>query len=117
MLSSASGALAFAGIMERTERLRSDPGFLPEYRELFDFTGVTRSELSCAQIQDIVKRPLFAPSSRRAFLVADDLGFGMGRVSSAYHELNGEKNVMVFRNRGKALRWLETGEKTARQDE
>jgi hypothetical protein len=112
VLSSVSGVLTFAGITERTDRLRSDPDFVPEYRELFDFTGVTRIELSCTQIQDLAKWSPFAPSSRRAFLVAGDLAFGLGRVSTTYHDLNGEKNVIVFRDKDAALRWLETGEQT-----
>jgi hypothetical protein len=110
VLGSARGILTFADITGRTTRLKSDPDFAPEYRELFDFTGVTQIELSNIQIQALAQWSPFAPSSRRAFLVDGQLAFALARMSTTYHELNGEQYVSAFRDKEEALRWLEAGE-------
>ena len=110
VLSAARDILTCADLVERTDRLRRDPEFVPEYRELFDFMGVTRIELSAAEIQSMAAGSPFAPSSRRAFLVTGELAYALGRMSASYHDLNGERNISVFRDRAEALRWIETGE-------
>ena len=110
VLSSASGVLTYADLAGHFERLKSDPDFSPGFREFFDFTGGTRVELSSTDVKAIANGAVFAPSARRAFLVADKLGFALGRMAESYHELRGEENVRVFRDKDLALRWLETGE-------
>lgn len=112
VLGSASGVLTLADITARTARLKSDRDFVPAYRELFDFTGVTRIELSSTDIQFLATESPFAPASRRAFLVTGELAFALARMSATYHDLKGERNISVFRDREKALHWLETGEQT-----
>ncbi len=109
VLSRAWGALNRADLIGHGERLRGDPGFKPHYRQLWDFTEITKSELSYTELAAMAKISVFAPTTRRAMLAPVDVVFGMARMFQMLRESEGETGIRVFRKRSEALRWLETG--------
>lgn len=113
VLSRASGVLLREDLMSHGTRLRGDPDFKPHYRQLWDFTEITKSELSYAELTAMAKISVFAPTSRRAILAPVDVVFGMARMFQMLKETEGETGIRVFRKRSEALRWLETGEDPA----
>ncbi len=109
VLSRASGVMLREDLIGHGERLRADPDFKPHYRQLWDFTELTKSELSYAELSVMAKINVFAPTSRRAILAPVDVVFGMARMFQTLRESEGETGIRVFRKRSEALRWLETG--------
>jgi len=109
VLSRAWGVLNRDDLFDHGQRLRADPDFKPHYRQLWDFTEITKSELSYAELAVIAKVSIFAPTSRRAILAPVDVVFGMARMFQMLKESEGETGIRVFRQRSEALRWLETG--------
>ena len=109
VLSRAWGALSRADLMDHGQQLRKDARFKPHYRQLWDFTEITKSELSYAELSAMAKVNVFAPTSRRAILAPVDVVFGMARMFQMLRESEGETGIRVFRKRSEALRWLETG--------
>ncbi len=100
-------------LTDHGERLRADPDFKPHFRQLWDLTEITKSELSYAELTGMAKISVFAPTSRRAILAPVDVVFGMARMFQMLKESEGETGIRVFRQRSEALRWLETGEDPA----
>jgi hypothetical protein len=113
VLSRAWGVLQREHLIGHGERLRADPDFKPHYRQLWDLTEITKSELSYTELTAMAKISVFAPASRRAMLAPVDVVFGMARMFQMLKESEGETGIRVFRKRSEALRWLETGEDPA----
>ena len=87
-------------------RLLADPDFDPGYSQLLDFTHVTRFDLTAADVRLLAQRNIFSPDSRRAFLVPNDVGFGLGRMYEMLREAAGESGIRIFRNLEEALDWV-----------
>ncbi len=106
VLSTASGVLTEKDLLDLVARLRNDPDFSPEYRELFDFTAVSHFDLSQNQILALVREDVFALSARRAFVVTSDLGYGILRMVQSHRAVKGDEGIRIFRDRPSALAWL-----------
>jgi hypothetical protein len=107
--SRAWGVLNRSDLTSHVARLRADPTFQPQFRQMWDFTEVTRSELTYAELTEMAKISVFSPKSRRAILAPADAIFGMARMFQMMRESHGETGIRVFRKRSEALRWLEAG--------
>ena len=86
--------------------LGQDARFKPEFNQIVDCRSISEMELNAEQIKDLVGRTIFSPLSRRAFLGSSDLQYGMSRMFAAYQEINGKQNIIVSRDMGEALAWL-----------
>ena len=62
--------------------------------------------LTSEEISDLASRSVFSSRSRRAFVVASSLQFGLSRMFAAYREEKGRQETMVFRDLREALAWL-----------
>ena len=102
----ATGVLTDEELRSGTTTTFQDPRQRSTLRVLLDYSGTTNILVTVATVQQLATNKAFLPGSRRAFLASSDLAYGMGRMYKAYAEggLNGE--VRVFRDRGRALAWL-----------
>jgi len=103
VFSRGTGVLTFADCRSHMERLLRDPGFRPEFNQLIDFRDVTDVVISAEEIVLLAARNVFSPESRRAFVVTNDLQFGLARMFRSYRENAGEKGIQIFREMKSAL--------------
>jgi hypothetical protein len=106
VLSSGSGVLNKEEAQSHQTRLLADPDFDPTYSQLIDFTHITQFDLSSDDVRLLAQRNIFSPNSRRAFLVASDLAFGLGRMYEILREGAGERGIRIFRTLEEALDWV-----------
>ena len=107
VFSRAEGVLTVAEILDNSDRMRRDPEFRPDFNQLFDLRGVTKFELSNEDIEQLARQLIFAPESRRAFLVTPGLQVGMARMFATYRTIaGGEHGIRIFTDPGEARSWV-----------
>src|SRR5437879_3373414 len=106
VLSRAWGEATSADFIAHGHRLLADPGFSPDFRQLWDLTELKQSHTDFSQLAEMAKMAVFAPTSRRAFLAPVDVAFGVARMFQMLRETKGETGIRVFRDRAEALHWL-----------
>ncbi len=106
VFSKATGVLGWAEAADHMARLRSHPDFRPEFNQLFDFRPVSSVTLSHAEVRRLAKPTIFGARSLRAFVVANDLDYGLARMFATYRDLEGETGIVIFRVMQEALTWL-----------
>jgi hypothetical protein len=109
VMSSGTGILTKKEIEGHMDRLSSDPDFDPEFSQVIDFTQFDLTKVEPEEVRQLAQREIFSPHSRRAFVVKDDLQYGLARMFEIHRELNGEKGIRVFRSREEALEWVLVG--------
>jgi hypothetical protein len=110
VLSSGAGVLTRADIQGHMDRLSNDPDFDPSYSQILDFTHLSGIEIGPEDVRQFAQRNIFSPQSRRAFVVKDDLQYGLARMFEIHRELNGETGIRVFRAIDEALDWVLAGD-------
>lgn len=110
VLSSGAGVLTRADILGHMDRLSNDPDFDPTYSQILDFTQLSGIEIGPEDVREFAQRNIFSPNSRRAFVVKDDLQFGLARMFEIHRELKGETGIRVFRTIDEALDWVLAGD-------
>ena len=99
-----SGVLTDQEVRDVYDQIRRDPAFDPTYQQLCDLRDVTGITATVDTLRDLARSHLFAPGTRRAFVVARDVDYGMSRLFQAYVV---EGVVLeVFRDMEKAEEWL-----------
>jgi hypothetical protein len=106
VMSSGSGVLTREDLVGHQNRLLKDPDFDPDFSQLLDFTNLAKVDVTPEDVRLAARKNIFSPHSRRAFLVKDDLQFGLARMFEIHRELAGEKGIRVFRNIDEALDWV-----------
>lgn len=103
--SRAWGEFTEADVLAHRQKLNADPLFDSTFRQLADFSGVTRMAISAASIRALTSSDPWDSGSRRAFVASADVVFGMARM---YAALLGDSrsNIAVFRRAEEARRWL-----------
>jgi hypothetical protein len=105
VFSTGDGVFTHADFLEHMARLQRDARFQPEFDQLVDCRAFTL-QLTSEEISDLASRSVFSSRSRRAFVVASSLQFGLSRMFAAYREEKGRQETMVFRDLREALAWL-----------
>ena len=108
VMTSGSGVLTREDILGHQERLLNDPDFDPTFSQLIDFTQLTNTDITPADVQTAALRNIFSPSSRRALLVKNDFQYGLARMFEIHRDLAGETGIRVFRVLDEALDWVLT---------
>lgn len=103
VMSSGTGVFNKEEAFSHQNRLLADPDFDSSYSQLIDFTHIAKIDLTAADIRQLAVRNIFSPESRRAFLVPNDLAFGLGRMYEILREAEGERGIRIFRNLEDAL--------------
>jgi hypothetical protein len=99
------GAVTEDEVHDHNRRLRSDPAFVPSYRQLVDMTGITEIKVGTNLINQTSLDQFFAPGTRRAFIASSDAAFGMARMFALRAEGLGQV-IEVFRDPDKGKDWL-----------
>jgi hypothetical protein len=113
VLSSGAGVLTRTDIQEHMDRLSNDSDFDPNYSQIVDFTQLSGVDIEPEDVRQFAERNIFSPRSRRAFVVKDDLQYGLARMFEIHRELNGETGIRVFRTIDEALDWVLAGDAVA----
>jgi len=98
------GTLTFGDVIDHRTRLSKDARFSPAFRQIVHLSNLTAIELSSPEIEELAKKPVFAPESRRALFASSDLLYGLSRIFQAYSKT---QNVAVFRGLNEALNWID----------
>ena len=106
VISRGSGVFTHADYLDHMLRMEADPRFNPDFNEIVDCRMFSHLDLSGQQISDLAGRSAFGPGSRRAFVVASELQFGLARMFATYRQMSGGQEVMVFRDMPSAISWL-----------
>jgi hypothetical protein len=93
-------------------KLTADVRFDRDFRELFDLRAVHDFLVEAFMIAEVAAWPAFQAGTRRAFIVASDLAFGLSRMFATYADCAGQ-TVQVFREARDARAWLDWGALTA----
>ena|ERR1039458_104088 len=102
----ATGVFNRADALDYRARLLRHPDFRPELNLLANFCEVTKMALSNADVKDLTRFTVLSAESKRVFVVASDLQFGLSRMFGTYREIVGDQALMVFRTMAEALSWL-----------
>ncbi len=101
----ASGVLTDSDVIELQRRLRDDPEFEPDFRQLADCRAIEEVGMTSQSVGEASSRSPFSQGSLRAIVVSSDVAFGMARMlENLRHEARDE--VRVFREAEEARRWL-----------
>ena len=106
VFSSGTEVVVTDDVLNHMSRLSRDPNFLPEFNQIIDLRAVTQFKLSSEDIRRIAKRNIFAPTSKRSFLVASTLLFGLGRMFETYREIEGEQGIKIVTDMEEARSWV-----------
>jgi hypothetical protein len=109
VLSSGTGVLTKEDLWGHMERLSKDPDFNPDFCQVSDFTQIDELEVGPEEVRELAQRNIFSPRSRRAFVVKNDLQYGLARMFEIYRELHGEEGIRVFRTFDEAMDWILIG--------
>ena len=103
------GVFTKADVLAHRQRLKANPQFDATFRQLADFSGVTRFAISATSVKALTTSDPWDSDARRAFLAPADVVFGMARM---YEMLMGKftSNIAVFRRAEEAERWLRVEE-------
>jgi hypothetical protein len=99
------GAVSEEELHDHNQRLRTDPGFVADYRQLVDMTGLTEILISTKVINQTSIDQFFAPGTKRALVASSDATFGMARMFALQSESVGQ-TIEVFREMRLAEEWL-----------
>lgn len=103
------GLIMDADLLAADDELRADLRFEPDFDELIDMSGATEEKISARVLRELAARPpLFGMGARRAFVVRNDLGYGLVRIFQARRgDVAGE--IQIFRSLAHADLWLGKG--------
>ena len=100
------GAPSLAGFEEAIQAIANADEFPPDVRTLWDLRDLEFASVDRALEEGLIairKRYPERRKARLAFIVADQLGFGMARM---YEILSNEDTTRVFTDHAEAERWL-----------
>jgi hypothetical protein len=103
------GEVTDADLLDHQRRLAADPRFSSDFSQLIDSRDVTSAkEVTAFGIQNVARRHLYGPQSRRAIVANRPDVFGLGRMFEGYARASGsEETIRVFWILEDALAWLE----------
>jgi hypothetical protein len=93
-------------IRDHGRRLRNDPQFLPDFRQLLDMSELTEILVGSEMVRDAARNQFFSPGVKRALVANSDAAFGMARMYAIASE-NAGQTIEVFREINAAEAWLD----------
>jgi hypothetical protein len=106
VFSRAWGQLSGDDVLLHARALGADPGFVPQYRQLFDMRAVTRTNVSDSAIWTLADDSPFRAGARRAMVMASTVAYGLARMFETLRDGRGEA-FLLTRDIGEAVRWLD----------
>jgi hypothetical protein len=93
-------------IRDHGQRLRNDPQFQPDFRQLLDMSELTEILVGSEMVRDAARNQFFSPGVKRALVATSDVAFGMARMYAIASEHSGQ-TIKVFRDMNAAEAWLD----------
>jgi hypothetical protein len=93
-------------IFDHGQRLRNDPQFRPDFRQLVDMSDLTEIRVDSGVVREASRIQFFAPGVKRAVVANSDASFGMARMYAIASENQGQ-TIEVFRDINAAKAWLD----------
>jgi hypothetical protein len=93
-------------IRDHGQRLRNDPQFQPDFRQLLDMSELTEILVGSEMVRNAARNQFFSPGVRRALVANSDAAFGMARMYAIASEHAGQ-TIEVFRDKDSAEAWLD----------
>ncbi len=113
VFSTCQSVVTHKDILAHIERFNTDPAFQPSFNHLVDTRGITRFDVSIAEMRVISLHSAFNEKSRRAIVAEETELYGAGRVYQILREEQRKPDeVRVFRNMAEARCWLGLDEAT-----
>jgi hypothetical protein len=106
VMTTAFGVVTKEDLLDHQDKLMADPDFDPTFSQLLDFAHMTKLDLKAADVKLLAERNIFAANARRAFVVPEDVAFGMARMFEMLREGKGEQGIRVFRTLEEGLGWV-----------
>jgi len=106
VFSRGTGVFTYAEFLEHMSRMRADPQFRSDFDQLVDCRATTGFEITGDQVAELAARSIFSVQTRRAFVVASSLQYGLSHMLASHLEMRGESGIRIFRDLGEALAWL-----------
>jgi hypothetical protein len=100
------GAATEDEIFDHGQRLRNDPQFQPDFRQLVDMSELTEIRVGSGLIRNASRNQFFSPGVRRAVVANSEAAFGMARMYAIASEEAGQ-TIQVFRDMSAAKAWLD----------
>jgi hypothetical protein len=101
------GVVTFADAMANRRKFTSDPGFRPDFRQLYDGREVTKLALTASEIGQLAVDTVFGPGTRRAFVTPTQETYGLLRLYQIYRAVNaGKEQIRLCRTMDEAVAWL-----------
>ena len=104
VLSRVHGAMSLEGLQQNQEWLLNEPDFSPDFRQVFDMSGMENLETEGDEVRGLPY--IWGQNSRRAIIATDDLAFGMARMYQLISDKEHGGQLGVFRSLEKALEWV-----------
>ena len=92
-------------ILDHGRRLRADPSFQPDFRQLLDMSELKEILINPGSIRQAARDQFFSPGTRRALVAHSDATFGMARMYALASQVEGQ-TIEVFRDSCAAEAWL-----------
>jgi hypothetical protein len=107
VFSTGVGKFSYQDAKHHMEKLLKDPQFDPTFSQLLDLTEIDTGEISPDQVVELAKTNVYSNQSRRAFVAAKPLTFGLARIFAAHRASRGETGIGVFSTLKEAQAWLD----------
>ena len=103
IFSRAEGVLTLNDLREHRTRFLDDPDFGPHLCQLSDFREVKSFEISSQELKYFARDDPFLATSKRAFVVPNQLMLGMGNM----YRIFSKTKILVTLDIAEAYYWLE----------
>ena len=101
------GTVTAQEVLRYRREMTQDARFCPDFSQLVDFREVAEVKLSAQELQELAQAQVFSSQSRRAYVVARPVIFGLVRMFEAYREMaGGQEKIRLFHDREEAMRWV-----------
>jgi hypothetical protein len=101
------GVVTYDDALANRKKFTSDPGFRPDFFQLYDGREVTKLALTASEVGQLAIDAVFGSTSRRAFVTPTQETYGLMRLYQIYRAVNaGKEQIRLFRTIEDAEAWL-----------
>ena len=100
-----SGVITAEDLLSHTVKLAADTALDPSFRQVVDFRAVAKLAFGIGTIREVARINPFNRTTRRAFVLGDDLPYGVIRMYLLFLGMTA-RGIEVFREMAPAIRWL-----------
>jgi hypothetical protein len=101
------GTITYDEAVATRLKFTTHPSFKPDFDQIYDIRGVTRLNITAAQLQTLAASHLFGRGSRRAFVAPRSVTFSFARTFQLYRQFHrGEEQIKLFHSLEDAEAWI-----------